>query len=528
MPGDKRRGGAAGRAAGARGRTAREARGIARIAAIAPIAPIARMPPGFLAPASGLSVATTAGNGRTGGGRRAPGRRSDLFPVLTLLPQDPDVPAQAGAEFGGTTAVHPVGLAALACTVFLAMVLPKRWAALPVILLLCFVPAGQRVVVATIDFPFVRVLMMVTWARLFVRSEWRSIVWNHLDRLMLAWAAVSIVTGWLLGWTLTILVNRVGAAGDALMVYFFFRQVIRSHRDLALIATQFMVCSFAVAVFFVIEHRTLRNMFAVMGGVPAETDVRNGRPRCQGAFAHSILAGCFWACIIPFYFVRGWLSGRWLLVGAGTLAGLVIVAMTASSTPLMAVAFGFAGAGAFLVRGALRWFRWVIIGWLCVLHFFLMKNPVWHLLARVDVVSGSTGWHRFHLVDQFINRFDEWWATGTLSTGHWGPGLHDVTNQFVVEGIAGGVWRLALFLCVVWMAFAGISRSMRLPAGDRRYQLMTWALGTALFMHCMNFIAVSYFEQIVVEWNLTLAAIGSLTLVPGAPPGKQLTVLADP
>jgi hypothetical protein len=155
-----------------------------------------------------------------------------------------------------------------------------------------------------------------------------------------------------------------------------------------------------------------------------------------------------------------------------------------------------------------------------------MKQPVWHLLARVDILSGSTGWHRFHLVDKFIDFFPEWFAVGTLSTGHWGPGLHDVTNQFVSEGVGGGVLRLAVFTWVVILGFNGVSRSMRVVDGGKVYKLASWALGTALFMHCMNFIGVTYFEQIVVEWQLTLAAISSLTLVPGASPTRQLAQLA--
>ena len=38
---------------------------------------------------------------------------------------------------------------------------------------------------------------------------------------------------------------------------------------------------------------------AAMGGVPEITVVREGRLRCQGAFAHPILAGCFWAEQLP-------------------------------------------------------------------------------------------------------------------------------------------------------------------------------------------------------------------------------------
>ena len=447
-------------------------------------------------------------------------------PVLAFDIQD-DVPQQAGADFGGTTAIHPVGVMALALLAALTMLLPRRWASLPMILLLCFIPSGQRLVIATVDFTFIRILMLIVWLRLFLRRDLRPIVWNNLDRAMVAWGFVTVATGTMLGWSVSVFINRLGIAVDTLMIYFFFRMLIRSHQDLAAMAKQFIICSFAVAVFFFIESRTSRNLFAMFGGVPPNTEIRDGRLRCQGAFAHAILAGCFWACLIPFYAVRGFLGNGWVLPVVGTGSAMIIVAMCASSTPVMAVAFGVVGASAFLIRGALRWVRWIVVLWLCVLHFVLMKQPVWHLLARVDIVGGSTGWHRYHLVDKFFTFFPEWWAFGTPRTGHWGPGLQDVTNQFVAEGVNGGITRLFVFVVICWSAFAGVSRSMRLPDAPRAYRLCTWALGTAMFMHCLNFIAVSYFEQIVVEWNMMLAAIGSLTLVPGAPVVRQLANLAE-
>jgi hypothetical protein len=441
--------------------------------------------------------------------------------VLALF-QDPDIPAQAGSDFGNTTEVHPVGVAALALLTALALLVPRRWSTLPVILLLCFIPAGQRIVIATVDFTFIRLLMMVIWGRLVLRSEIKAFAWNHLDRAMVVWAVTLFTFGTLQAMTLTALVNRVGVAIDAMMVYFFFRLVIRDADDLIHIAMQFMVSGFAVAVFFFIENRTQHNMFGVLGGVPLITDVRDGRLRCQGAFAHAILAGCFWACLVPFYFARGWLGRGWLFPLFGTMATLAIVLLCASSTPIMAVLFGVLGGASFFVRGALRWLRWLIFGWLCILHLVLMKQPVWHLLARVDVVGGSTGWHRFHLVDKFIANFPEWWLVGTPATGHWGPGLHDVTNQFVSEGVSGGLAQLVMFCLCVWFAFSGISRSMRTAAVSPANRLIAWALGTAMFMHCMNFIAVTYFEQIVVLWYMTLAACASLTLVPGVPIEQQL------
>lgn len=450
--------------------------------------------------------------------------RESVGKVLSLLFQEP-IPGQAGHDFGGSTELHPVGVIALGLLSALAVTLPRRFAGLPIIFLLCFIPAGQRVVLATVDFTFIRLLMMVVWFRIYIRREIRPIVWNHLDRAMIAWAVISVLTGTLLGWTLSVFINRAGTAVDAMMVYFFFRMLIRNHHELLSMTTQFLLTSFAVAVFFFIESRTSQNLFSVFGGVPDVTDVRDGRLRCQGAFAHAILAGCFWACLIPLYAMRGFLGKGWSLSIAGGIAAVFIIAMCASSTPVMALGFGMVGAAAFLIRGSLRWLRWLILLWLCVLHFALMKQPVWHLLSRVDVVGGSTGWHRFHLVDKFFAYFHEWWLVGTHGTGHWGPGLHDITNQYVAEGVYGGILRLAAFSATILFAFAGISRSMRLPEAGRAYWLCSWALGTALFMHCMNFIAVSYFEQIVVQWHMVLAVIGSVTLVPGASPTRQLAAM---
>jgi hypothetical protein len=427
--------------------------------------------------------------------------------------QDP-LPAQAGSDFGNVQQLHPVGLAALGLLMFATLVLPRRWNTWPLVLLLCFIPAGQRFVIATLDFPFLRLLLLATWTRLILRNELRQFSFNRLDKSLLAWAGAAILTATIYYGTIGAFVNRSGMVFDTLAAYFFFRHRITSLRDLSTIAGQFLISSFAVMFFFVVENRTQRNLFHVFGGVPEFTDIRDGRLRCQGAFAHPILAGCFFACLLPLYAIRGFVTQRWGQVAMGTFAALVIVVLCASSTPVVAVLVGIAAACSIALRGALRPLRWLAIGGLLGLHFF-MKQPVWHLLARIDIAGGSTGYHRYHLVDKFFAFFGEWALLGTRSTAHWGFGLQDVTNQYVAEGVEGGLLRLILFVSAILFAFAGISRALRMPGLSRSGRLVAWALGTLLVMHCMNFIAVSYFEQIVTLWFLSLAAIGSLTPVPG-------------
>ena len=81
------------------------------------------------------------------------------------------------------------------------------------------------------------------------------------------------------------------------------------------------------------------------------------------------------------------------------------------------------------------------------------KAPARALLNRIDIVGGSTGYHRYILVDEFIRRFGEWMLVGTKTTVTWGLGLFDLTNQYVVVGVDGGILSLTLFLVVIFMLF---------------------------------------------------------------------------
>ena len=121
--------------------------------------------------------------------------------------------------------------------------------------------------------------------------------------------------------------------------------------------------------------------------------IREGRLRCQGAFSHPILAGCFWASVLPLMAATYWQRTvpKWLMM-AGIASVFVIIGACASSTPVMGVLFGFLGAAMFPIRPWMRSIRWVMVLALLCLHM-VMKAPVWHLISRVDVVSGSTGWH---------------------------------------------------------------------------------------------------------------------------------------
>lgn len=152
--------------------------------------------------------------------------------------------------------------------------------------------------------------------------------------------------------------------------------------------------------------------------------------------------------------------------------------------------------------------RWGIVLVLISLHI-VMKAPVWALIAKVGVIAGSTGWHRYELVDKAITRFGEWWLLGVKSTAPWGFEMDDMINQYVAEGVKGGVLCLALFIAAIVLCFRTLGLAMRSVA-DRKMQLTFWAFGVSLLTHVIGFFGVSYWDQQMVVWYMLLAMISAV------------------
>ncbi len=414
-------------------------------------------------------------------------------------------------EWADKTNLHPVGLAAIAVLGLATLVLPRRYAAMPILIMACFVAPAQRIVVATLDFNLLRIMVLFCWMRVLARGESAAIRWQALDKAVILWAVTSIICHTALHGTLAAMINRLGFAFDALGMYFMFRCLIRDWSDVGHVAMGLILLSIPVAVAFSIERSTGHNAFAFLGGVPEITMIRQGRLRCQGAFAHPILAGCFWAAAMPLMAAYGF-SGvhRWRWVAVGILAGGFIILACASSTPVTGAFCAGVGAAAFILRWRMRAVLAGIVATLIAIHVS-WRMPVWYLLAKVDLVGGSTGWHRYWLIDVTIRHFNDWWLMGTKSPALWSPlGYLDVTNQYVLEAINGGLLTLTFFVSMIVLAFSAVGHTWRRERRDQRRVAMAWLLGVSLFVHCANFVAVSYFGQIIVLWYLSLALIAGM------------------
>ncbi len=383
--------------------------------------------------------------------------------------------------------------------------IPRKYILLPFVIGACWVPADQTIMVGELNFQVLRVLVVMGILRLYMRSEVVRIRWNRFDKLVLAWALVGSVIFVIQWMTLGAVINRCGRMLEWLGLYWVFRQSIRSWDDIRLAHVAFAVCAIAMVPFVAHEWMSGTNPFSLLGRVT--TKLREGNYRCQSTFPHAIMMGLFWATLVPLFVGFAKYKHKllfWTAVGACVF----MIAGTSSSTPILTLAAVFMLLLVYRWRKYTRAAAWGTVALIVVLQI-VMRAPVWHLLARISVVSGSTGWHRYSLINGAIRHFHEWMFVGTHSTGHWGVGLQDITNQFILEGVRGGALTLALFCGILFLGARAALR-LSLQSREKEESFLAWCVFVTIIGHCISFIGVSYFGQITMAWYLLLAG-ASLT-----------------
>ena len=411
-----------------------------------------------------------------------------------------------------------VGFTALMC--FLLLSLPRKWALVPVIILICYMTMGERVIVVGLNFTMIRILTLVGWIRILIRGELKSVKLNPIDKTLI-WFAISGMAIYVLQWqTFDAVKYEFGQVYNALGMYFLFRFLVRDMDDCLRVFKIAAVFIIPLAASMVVERMTGRNAFAEFGGVSPITGIRDGVLRCQGPFAHPVLAGTFGATLFPL-FVALWRSkGHRLLSFLAILSSGAMVITSGSSGPVGTLLAGLLALGCWPHRKHMSTIRSGILVAVVGLEI-VMKAHVWFLLARVGIFSGSTGHHRAYLIDRALANLDDWWLLGTRSTVAWDEyyNLFDITNQYLVYGADGGLITMLLFILVIVRCFGAVGLTVRaLDEKSRELQFCVWALGAALFSHVVTFLSVSYFDQNFVNWYLLLAMISTASLsVQGVP-----------
>lgn len=392
------------------------------------------------------------------------------------------------------------------------LIVPRRWAPLPILATACYITLGQIVQIGPFHFTVLRILISVGIIRVLCRNEWHIGRLTKMDLLMLLWAACLLVAVIFHKDSVSTLINHLGEAYNALGIFFLIRCFCRSDGDVRILIRITALLLIPVAIAMLNEQITHRNAFSALGGVPETPAFREGRLRAQGPFRHAILAGTVGAVVTPL------MVGIWSAYPAsamlGIAASIVMVLTCSSSGPITSLAFGVL---------ALCLWRWrYMTKKMCVAAIYVyvfmdivMKSPPYYLIARVDLVGGSTGWHRARLIESSIEHINEWWFAGTDYTRHWmptgvswSPEHTDITNHYLKMGVVGGLPLMIIFILIIWFGFRYVGETLTaLRDAPFEKTFLAWALGCSLFAHSATMMSVSYFDQSFLFLYVNLAMI---------------------
>ncbi len=416
--------------------------------------------------------------------------------------------AGSSLEFANQTVLHPVGVGVLVLCCIYMLIARKDHAILPLLLLMLVIPSAQRVSILAMDFSFIRIGLLVVLVRMLMKRENQGVGWQKSDSLVLAYVIWGIVAYGILTASVSGFVTRAGYMLEAGGAYTVARVYVRDLPSLVRYINFLGLLSVVLASFFIFENSTGRNLFSVFGGVHEYTQMREGKLRCQGPYSHPIIAGVVWIGVLPWFLALPALGYTAWRSATFVVSASIIVVLTASSTPIAGFFAVFIGIAGFFLRTRVKQVLIVFVSMLVSLQL-AMSQPIWHLLARVDLVGGSTGWHRFLLIDSAFRNFTEWFVVGLLSTRHWGRGMRDITNQYILEGLRGGIISLVLFLWIFGSILRGLINSLTgsvLPGRD----WVIWMAVTVLLVNLFCFLGISYFGQAVGALFLALGVAASL------------------
>jgi hypothetical protein len=395
------------------------------------------------------------------------------------------------------------------------LLLPRRYAGPLAVIAALLIPAGNVVVLAGLHLVPVRVLALVGILRLLKSTFGRGRALfvggiTSIDKAVLGWTVCHTLAFVLLVRSSGALVNQCGFLLGTLGLYFLLRHLVRDSRDIRNVIRILVVVTAVNAAEMLYEQFTGRNLFSLLGGL-AVSSIREGHVRAQGVFQHPLLAGSFGAVLLPLFLILWKSERKKALASVGVISSAAMALCTWSSTPLFVLLGGAGAICLWPLRRRMRNVRWGMVLTLLALQLF-MRAPFWFLIQRVEL-SGTSGYHRAILVDNFVRHFGDWWLIGTQNMSTWDYETWDTSNEFVSQGETGGLLTFIFFLAIICRVFSSVGRARKAAAGNPRQEWFFWLLGVCMFAHVLAFFGVSYWDQSQVGWlallALTTAAIAS-------------------
>jgi hypothetical protein len=86
------------------------------------------------------------------------------------------------------------------------------------------------------------------------------------------------------------------------------------------------------------------------------------------------------------------------------------------------------------------------------------------------------------------------------------PYSADIVNEFVNQGIHGGLLCLVLFIAILSKSFAAMGSAAKATSTPLRQRFFFWTVGCSLVAHVASFFSVSYFDQLISAYYLVIGS----------------------
>lgn len=408
-----------------------------------------------------------------------------------------------------------VVIAIVAILVVAQMILPRGLAFLPLVIAAAHL--GDIEILP--ELTPARTLILAGFARACFSGYFKGYVLTRLDRVFVFFSVFALISAFGNPPDLYFpspFASRLGLILNIVGTYLYGRIYLPDLNAFMKYACMIPVILAPLALGMISEQASRKNVYYPLGGRSPESLVREGKVRAQGPFDHAILAGTCGATALPFAFLL-WKRGRKGLAIATVVVCMNIVLTSASSGPLAAVAVSF------VVVFMWKWrehLKLLLYGGVALAFFYTVtrgRGP-WFLMASLDLVGGSTGWHRAELIDQAYKNLGEWWLFGTNYTRHWmasgvrwNPNMVDLTNYYIHLGVTGGLGLTLSLIAIIWVGFSMLRvRMNELRAAGDPDEIVIWCAGGLLATHAMGFVSISYFDQMYVFFYILVGAIPGL------------------
>ena len=382
---------------------------------------------------------------------------------------------------------------------------------IPIILAMCFLPADLSIKIFTLDFQAVRIMAIFALIRIYFDFNEQKLQFNSIDILFLTYNILGAIIYFIASNNkFGAFLYKSGALIDSAVLYLAFRYIIQSKKTIDLIVKTFCICVIILLPFIVFEFFTANNLFSFLGR--SAIAFRDGEVRAAGTFSHSILFGSFAAAIFPIIWAA-LMRKRNPVNSFSIFCCLFFIYACSSSGPLVALAAVIFFLFFFKWKHYSSYLAWSILFASIFVHF-IREKPLWHLIyVRLTVRAGSTGYHRYLLMEAAVKEFWNWCLLGYGDIGaqwhlkYW-PWTHarftDITNQYLLEAVRGGFLTMLLFIILCYKVIKTLGK-FSISQNNIQDQWLWWGFTVMMITHCVTFLSVSYFGQIQMLFILTVA-----------------------